>query len=345
MLRAALVSCLLAVVPQISFAQEKVPLVKLAEVNEISNEATRQFFGSVSARETVDLAFQVGGQVLALPVIEGAPLAKGDLVAELDLEPFQLALDQAKTQMEQAQRTVERLEKLQGTTVSQVTVDDAQTQLALADIARRNAEYSLNEATLRAPFDALVAARNVAKFGTVAAGTPIVRLHDMSELRIDIDVPEVLFQRAGADPDIKLLAKFPASDKTYPLGLREFNAETSQVGQTFSITLGLAPPNDLVVLPGSSVTVISTIRDGQSSLSVPASAVVTANDGATQAYVFEPAGAAEGSVRKVNIDITPDSNGLIVVTGGLTAGQEVVVSGTQLLKDGDRVRRFTGFSN
>ncbi|MEE2944731.1 MAG: efflux RND transporter periplasmic adaptor subunit [Pseudomonadota bacterium] len=331
--------------PQLALAQEEQSLVKLVTVNAGADQVTRVFFGQVAAKETVDLAFQVAGQIVQLPIVEGAVVPEGAVIAQLDLEPFELALDQAVVQKDQADRTVERLTKLQGNTVSQVTVDDAQTQAQLADISQRNAQRSLNNATLHAPFDALVASRNVAKFSTINAGTPVARLHDMSDLRIEIDVPEVLFQRAGRDPDVTLSAKFPANDTVFPLEVREFNAETSAVGQTFRITLGMTPPDDLVVLPGSSVTVSATLSNNDQRILIPASAIKNANDGTPMALVFEPAGADEGTLRAVDIEIVPDVNGNVQVVSGLSDGQEIVASGASRLTDGASARRFTGFAN
>lgn len=335
----------ISAMPLGSGAQDAPPLAKIISVSAMDGSVTRNFFGQVAARETVDLAFQVGGQVIEFPVVEGLPVAEGGLIARLDLEPFELALDQAVAQQDQATRTLDRLQQLQGSTVSQASVDDAKTQADLAAIAVRNAERSLEQATLLAPFEALVATRNVANFSTLAAGTPVVRLHDMSELRVEIDVPEVLFQTAGENPDVDLWAKFPASDKRYVLETREFNAETSPVGQTFRITLGMAPPDDLIVLPGSSVTVTATINGADPRPEIPASAILTANDGTAQVLVFEPSGADEGEVQLTPIEISATPTGSVEVVSGLTEGQEIVASGVALLSDGMRVRRFTGFAN
>lgn len=324
-------------------AQEAAPLVKLTEVTEPSELGDRRFFGRVAARETVDLAFQVGGQIVDFPIIEGEPLEKSGLVAALDVEPFQLALDRARTQEEQAQRTVVRLRRLQGSAVSEVAVQDAQTAFELAAIAVRDAERALGKARLLSPFDAVVAERKVANFSTVSAGTPVARLHDMSELRIEIDVPEVLFQRASRETEFSVWATFPASDKRYPVETREFKAETSAVGQTFRITLGMAPPEDITVLPGSSATVTARRHDLEALPILPASAILTGNDGATAVLVFEPTGAAEGAVRRVPVEITPDSRGRVRIASGLEIGQEVVASGGAHLADGATVRRFAGF--
>ncbi|MEO3413298.1 efflux RND transporter periplasmic adaptor subunit [Roseovarius sp. CAU 1744] len=327
-------------------AQDAPKLAKIITVSSQSGDVTRQFFGRVVAKETVDLAFQVGGQLVDLTAIEGETIREGDLIAKLDAEPFELALDQAIANKEQAERTLERLETLKDSnTVSQVSVDDARTAAELADIAVRDAQRSLRHSELHAPFDALVATRNVANFSTVDAGTPIVRLHDMSELRVEIDVPEILFQQAGRDPAVDLQAKFPASEKQYRLEPREFNAETSQVGQTFQITLGMAPPKDIVVLPGSSVTVTVDIKSGDRRIIIPASAVATSNDGSTHVMVFEDGEDGVGVVTSVPVEIRPTQFGATEVISGLVDGQAIVASGVTQLESGDRVRRFAGFAN
>lgn len=329
-----------------SLAQDVVRPVKLQKIDQGQTEATRQFFGHVVAKETVDLAFQVGGQLIEFPVIEGQALAKGQMIAQLDLEPYELALDQAVTQKSQIDREMARLEQLTGNTVSAVRIEDTQTQVELAQLAVRNAERQLKQATLYAPFDALVSSKNVATFTTLGAGTPVVRLHDMSDLRIEIDVPEVLFQQASRNPDFEVHVKFPANDTLFPVDIREYNAETSAVGQTFSLTFGLQPPEELVILPGSSATIIATQRGLEPRIVVPNSAIVTGNDGATYVKVFEANADSQGNqgtVRSQRVEIEPTPRGQVFVTSGLEAGQEIVVSGASRVQDGQTVRRFTGF--
>ena len=264
--------------------------VKVTEIRADNLGISRQFFGRVVARQTVDLAFQVSGQVKAFPVLEGEVISEGALVAQLDLEPFMLQYNQARVQLSHARRTLERLQRLSGSTVSQVTIDDATTEVELAELVVRNAEYSLEHATLHAPFDSLVATRSVANFTTVGAGTPVVRLHDMSELRIEIDVPEILFQRAGQNPDVRLTASFPGSDEIFPLEIREYDAQASSVGQTFQLTLAMPRPEGLAIIPGSSVTVEATLRDEVTSPELPASAILIGNDGATLCHGICPDG-------------------------------------------------------
>lgn len=323
-------------------AEEPPRPVKLIAVEAAATSVTRQFFGKVVAKQTVDLAFKTAGQIVRFPAVEGRILPAGGVIAQLDLEPFKLSLEQARLQWNRARRRAERLKKLQGRAASRVSVEDATTEAGLARIALRNAEYALRHATLHVPFDALVARRSVARFATVNAGTPVVRLHDMSEVRIEIDVPEVLFQRAGRDPHVTAVARFPASETLFPVEAREFNAETSRVGQTFRVTFGMAPPEGLNILPGSSVTILATGRIPGSGIVVPASAVAVLPDGSTSVMVFRAVEGDEGVVEAKRVKLAVGGAGEFRAIEGLAVGEEIVAAGANALKDGDRVRRFRG---
>lgn len=339
--------CLLMVlsVPGASYGQDSaIRPVMLMTVDGDSRGVTRRFFGQVVARQSVDLAFQVSGQIVDFPVTEGEEIAAGSLIAALDLEPFELQLEQARLQFDQAERALDRVNRL-ASTVSDVAREDAETQMGLTRVALRNAEVALKNATLLAPFDALVAARNVGNFTTVGQGNPVVRLHDMSEVRIEIDVPEVLFQRAGEDADVSLVARFPTSDRTYPLSVREFNAEASAVGQTFRLTLGMARPEELLVLPGSSVTVIVTVSTGEIEQLVPASAIRIGNDGRTSAMRFVPGDGDTGRLEEIEIEVAATRDGDFNVVSGIEPGDEIVRAGAHAVRDGEIVRRFVGFAN
>ncbi|MEM9229261.1 MAG: efflux RND transporter periplasmic adaptor subunit [Pseudomonadota bacterium] len=326
-------------------AQVPAKPVKLMTVDPTAGALVRQFFGLVVARQTVDLAFQVSGQIVEFPAIEGESIPKGGLIALLDLEPFERQLSQAMLQKDQADRNLVRLEQLRSSAVSQVSIDDARTDAEMSAISVRSAQYDLEHARLTAPFDALVATRNMANFTTVQAGSPVVRLHDMSELRIDIDVPEILFQRAGEDPDVVVTAKFPTSDQDFPLEVREFNAETSAIGQTFSITFALPQQEGLAVLPGSSVTVTTRLNGGPSVITVPAAALKPGADGAQSVLVFKPGDGDLGTLEERVVEAQVSDRGGFEVVSGLEAGEEIVSAGVMTLSDGQAVRRFTGFSN
>jgi len=262
-------------------AETSVPYVKTITLEDPLDAISRTYFGEISAKETVSMGFQVGGRILEFYAPEGEIIPKGRVIAQLDQVPFQIAVDQARLTLEQAERQLARFERLLGSAIAEAQLLDARTEALLADVALRDAEYALEQATLKAPFDALVASRSVANFSTVAAGSEVVRLHDMSELRVDIEVPEVIIQQLGNAPDVVLNAQFPGEENDVPLVFREINAEVSQVGQTFRVTLAVEAPPDRLLFPGASVVVKARVPSAHSGFVLPVTAIGTAPDGST----------------------------------------------------------------
>ena len=318
--------------------------VKLMTLTAGDGMLERRFFGRVRARETVDLAFQVGGQIVEFPVSEGQSLPEDTLVAQLDVTPFERELERAEVNLAKAQRDVSRLEELSGSAVSQVQVRDSQTQLALAEIAEAEARERLDDATLETTFDALVARREVANFTTVSAGQPVVRLHDMSELRVDIDVPEVLFRSASAGAEVTFEASFPGYPGTFPLELREYEAETADVAQTYAITLAFTSDVPAWVLPGASVTVDAAApRASGDAMLVPETALLFDADRNPGVMVFTPGDTEDtGTVNRAPVEIEVRDNARVALVEGPEPGIEIVAAGSAQLRDGQTVRRFTG---
>lgn len=311
--------------------------VKLMELSSQSRVLQRQFFGQVAAKQTVDLAFQVGGQLLELSAEEGTTMPKGALIAQLDLAGYERAVAQAQLNYDKAQRDAQRLESLRGQAVSAVQVRDAETQLRLAAIALENAQDDLGHATLRAPFDALIARRLIANYQTVTAGTPVVRLHDISELRVDIEVPEVLFRQAGAGDRVAFTAVFPGDPRRFALSMREFETETSSIGQSYTITLAFAENPGAFVFPGASATVYASAEGkAPDGIVLPESALVYGPDGAAFVMVFEG-----DTVRQTPVEIEMREDGQIYLVDGPSDGTQIVMTGASQLRDGQQARPFT----
>ena len=318
------------------------PLVRLITLGQDGAPAERTFFGRTVARQTVDLGFQVGGQIVDFPVTEGELIPAGAMIAQLDQQPFTLALEEARLTEQQALRDADRAQQLGGN-VSAAQRETLQTQAELAGVARRNAELALERATLTTPFDAVVSTRTVANFTTAAPGQPIVRLHDMSELRIEVDVPETIVREASADPQFDLLARFGGDDRLHPLKVVETDIETGAVAGTYKVTLGMAPPKDVLILPGYSVAVVMRPTSTTApQLIVPLDAVATTPAGAYFALRFTPADADAGTLARVPVTVAANQNGQLTITSGLQAGDEIVSAGLTHLTDGQSVRRFRG---
>lgn len=320
--------------------------VKLIQAGGDAARLERVFFGQIAARETVDLSFEVGGRLTMFDAQEGQFLDEGVQIAAMDLGPFERAVERATLQLAQANRDLTRAQTLlQSNTVSETQAENAETVRDLAAVALREATDALEDAKLIAPFRALVASRLTPNFANVSPGQPIVRLHDMSEVRVEIDVPERLFQSLSDVAGLSFLGTSPLFEGEVPLDLREFNAETQNIGQSYRVTLALPSTQvPAAIIPGASMTVTARLGDvASNAITLPPSAVVMTNNAAHVMLYTPTPNENTGTVALFPVKVT-SSNGTQITVTGLQPDHLIVGAGLQMLGEGEVVRPFTGMS-
>ena len=326
-------------------AADPVRAVELIRLSDQQDVLERNFYGRVVARETADLAFPLGGTLDHFPAEEGATVAAGEVLAALDLAPFERAVERAEIELDQAERAFARAQALEERDVgSRTRAEDARSLRDLADVALREARDALEDATITAPYRALIAERLTANHVIVSPGTAIVRVHDISQMRVEIDVPERLVQRFPLFDQVVLHARLQGHAEPVDLTLVEFQAETQAVGQSYRFTLALPDMPMPGLLPGSSLTVTAAIPQARPSLMVPATAIAATNERDPYVMVFEPLHGTQtdlGTVRTVKVDVA-SANGTSFSVNDLPENTEIVGVGAHLLRDGQTVRRFTG---
>ena len=171
-------------------AESSPKYVKTMIVPSAEPTQTRRFFGQIAALETVDLSFEVGGRLEELDATEGARIREGARLATLALAPFRRGLERAELALVQAERDLERARRLAETSAgSEVRALDAETARDLASVALREARDALSDAKINAPFDGLIARRIAAEHSTGEPVLPIFRVHDMSQVRVEFELP------------------------------------------------------------------------------------------------------------------------------------------------------------
>lgn len=324
-----------------TFATADVPAVRTVIVAPAPDSLSRQFFGQVRARETVDLSFDVGGRILQLVPEEGQRVQKGDVLAQLDLDPLQRAAERARLSLEMSEREAARAVTLADRQIgARAGAEDAATARDMAAIALRDAEAALDDATLRAPFDGLVVARITPTFSAVSAGQPVLRLHDLSQLRIDFALPEQMVQQVGSLDDVAFSALLSDGQEA-TLDLVAFQPDTSDIGQSYTITLAFAD-NAVDLLPGASVTIRARVPSMDQTRQVPATALLAGSGRDASVLTLQPDG--DAFVLRAQPVTVVASTGAQFAVEGLADGAEIVVAGAHLLQDGQQVRRYTGLT-
>ena len=319
--------------------------VKLYTVSAPSAALQQRFLGRIAAKETVDLAFQVGGQIIDFPTVSGSRVAPNTLLAQLDLAPLERALRQAELALSQAERQVERNQQLIARdAITTAELQDSQTQRDLAALSLDAARTALSDATLRAPFAGLVAERVVPNLTTVAPGQPVIRLHDMSEIRVRIEVPERLLTQIEDPEALQYELELVPGGPRYSLTFREFVAEAGRIGQSYSVMLSIRDPLPQTVLPGATATVIAQLPMATNTLlPIPRTAIQIGPERQASVLVFSPTGADIGTLEHRAVQLQTPDGLTLMVHEGLAPGEEIVAVGGHLLEPGQSVRRFTGY--
>lgn len=315
-------------------------LVQLAEVTAENGETRHEFVGRVEARLSVDMAFQVSGQLAELPLNEGVLIEQGTLVAALDAEDFERAAREARVQLQQANSELERQRTLHERGIaSQAALDSAQTNYDLREVALQTARRNLGYATLTAPFDALVSRRLVDNFTIVSPGQPVVRLMDVSELRVSIPISEGMVATFDADDLVSLEAAFSfLPGQTFSLVPRELVSEPDAASRTYRAIAALPDNIPANILPGMTATVLAQFANDASALTgmrIPLAAVSAAPDGSQRVWVFDE---TAGTVSPQSITTGGFEGETVIVTDGLRAGDRIVTAGISALHDGMAVR-------
>jgi len=315
-----------------------------------------------------DLAFQVPGVLVSLPIREGERVPKGRVIAQLRQDEFQArlqtaqgTLDQARAQLGAAQSTLtntrtesERFGRLVDTNaVSRSDYDSAQTAYRAAQenyngqqAAIRASEGRLTEAklqlgdsTLRAPYDGVVAQRLVDVGQNVVPNNPVIRFQNVNDIDIVVDVPEgyvasnlrpSAIQRSVAELSV-------APGRQFPVRVKEIAQIADPKTQIFEVRFAMKAPPRITALPGMTANVTITTRGNErpvNLLVVPISAVAKQDTGEQVIWIL----GSDQTVHRRIVNLGAPTGDQIEIVSGLQQGDRIVVAGATFLHEGMKVR-------
>lgn len=201
----------------------------------------------------------------------------------------------------------------------------------------------LQDSTLRAPYDGVIAERFVEEGQNVRAKEPVVKFQDIEELEVVIDVPEAVMAANLRSADIvQLEAEFVgAPGLRFPVEVREIAQRADPTTQTFSVRAAMASPPDQIILPGMSATVTLTYRRASilgNRILVPISAVFKDSSGEQIVWVINADEKNGDTVSRRAVKVGEVSGDQIVISDGLAPGDRIAVAGVSFLREGMKVR-------
>ncbi len=296
--------------------------------------SVRSFPGMVRAVRRVDLAFNVPGRIIELPAREGMRVSKGALLARVDPQNYQMAVDAAKAKYEDALADYRRYKKLvEQNFVSRADYDRMVSKKEQAEADLERARKRLEDTYLRAPFDGVVARRFVENFTDVKAKQPVLSLQETRQLELVVDVPEDVIIREKPAQDMKMVATFSAAPGLkLPVTVKEYSTRADPKTLTYRVVFALPEITEANILPGmtAQVTLFPQAEDGRPTFSIPASALLEA-DGKQWLWVIDP---ETHGVSRREVKAKKASNGRVQVYSGVEPGEVIAIAGVHYLRPG-----------
>jgi len=289
--------------------------------------ASIEVVGTVEAVEKAVIAAKVTGSITDIPVVLGSRVKKNDLLVQISAEEISAGLLQAKAQLAQARRNLEREKKLlQKNATTRETVKAMQDMFDVAEAGFQAARTMLGYTTIIAPFDGVVT-RKIAHAGDLATpGTPLLMIENDKILQVVAGVPEGLV--VNIQTGDRLAVHVPAADLHADGIVAEIAPTTDFLSRTSPVKIDIDPTSGLrtgqfarVGLPG----------EKNISITVPASALVSFGQ---MEKIFV---AVDGKTHLRLVRSGGHFGNQVEILAGLEPGEQVIVDNNRLLVDGQPI--------
>jgi membrane fusion protein (multidrug efflux system) len=348
-------------------AQAGPPEVLVTEVVQGEVPVIQQWVGTLNGSENADVRARTTGYLLRKAYHEGGYVKTGDLLFEIDPRPFLATLDQAKGQLQEAQATLlgveleaKRAKELfQGKVISEQEytnkTQNYQTKLAAvtaAQAAVEEAQLNLDYTKVVSPLDG-IAGKAEAQIGDLVGtgtNTALTTVSQIEPIRCYFPISEQAYWQFA--DRLKELMNVPLDKRpenvelilpdgsTYPHKGTFAFVDRQVDPKTGTIQIAVNFPNaDLTLRPGQYAWARAEVDRIPNALLIPQEAV-SELQGGNQVAVVNPDGKAEIRV----VELGPVYGRMIVVKGGLKAGEKVIVEGFQKVRQGIEVsaKPYTG---
>lgn len=298
---------------------------EVVTISKVSDDVSA--VGSLMAEESVIIRPEIDGRITSLHFQEGQAVAAGAKLVSIDSTEFeaQAAAQRAdlKTEEQRLARTKDLYEQK---FISKDALDVQVGNVARLKAHVEEAESRTAKTTIRAPFSGILGLRQVSPGAYVKAGNDIVRLENVSSIKVDFRIPENYLSKIRPNQEIAVkLDAYPGEE----FKGRVYAVEPVVDERTRTIAMRARIPNKGSKLkPGMFVRVAVTLDSRPNAVIIPEEAIWPQGK---SSFVYR---VVDGKAALTKVEIGNRSPGSVEILKGLAANDMVVTDGQIKLKDG-----------
>ena len=334
-------SALLLLVAPISMGQITVSTTTATTMNLNEEDSV---MGMIYSRSSPDIAAEVSGRVISVIADIGDAVDKGQVLAQIDSEKYDLQLAQSKAELARLsallvnqELDLKRAEKLfKDSLVSEEMVDRTRAefnalseQINAANAQLRNSERLIEETKIKAPIQTKVAAKHIDIGDFVQNGMIVYELVDTKNLRVALSFPE--YQSLKLKKGLKVFLTTPTSkDQNVETIIKEVKPSVNSNNRSITAIVDFDNPGSWV--PGASTQARIILSTYEDAVVLPQLAVVRRSIGDV-VYLIQNDTAVEQQV-----DTGLEKDGFIHIKSGLKHGDIVALDGAGFLTNGTQIK-------
>lgn len=324
--------------------------VKTQKVSYSGQNSEDNYAGTVKGRYESNLAFQVSGKILSRNVDAGDRVAAGDILMVIDdrdirqnLNMYEAQVQSARSQLDLAQTTLARYEKLYASSaISAQELDQYENSYKNALAAYNQAvaqssqgQNALGYTQLTADSSGVISAISGEAGQVVSAGQTVATLVQDGDREIEISVPENKIQTISMGQSA--LVTFWALNNTEVSGtVREISPIADSVARTYRVRIALEYLPENIQLGMTANVVFNINGSGTSSVTLPLTALYQ-TENRTQVWIVSDENKVE--LKDVSVESFGKND---VQVKGLDEGDVVVTAGVHKLFAGEDIKLLDG---
>ena len=304
--------------------------VTLAPVRSERVSQKLEALGNARANESVDISSKTSNIVKAVTFRDGERVRRGQVLVQLDDAQVRADVAAAEAALTESESQYNRSRELLSTQVlSKSSYEQLEATMKSNRAKLQAAQSKLEDTVIRAPFSGRVGLRRVSVGTLISPGAVITTLDDTSVIKLDFSVPENAL--AALREGLSVRASAPAfPGRVFAGKVASIDSRVDMATRSVTVRALLAN-EDGALKPGMFLNV-SLANDERQALVIPEEALTPE---AERQYVFV---VADGKAERREVRIGDRRPGSVEIVAGLRPGEQVVVEGTQKVRDGSAVQ-------